>query len=120
MIKNKVDLSEMAKATYDAVADRYEELCGEIYYEKELQVFVDMLPQGAKVLDAGCGVGAVCLPLLQKGFEVVGLDSSPNMLKIAKRKCPPHELHLYARIFAIFLLRKPALTGYFAMLFLYI
>ncbi len=37
-----------------------------------------------RILDLGCGTGRHLLFLLKKGFEVYGLDGSPNGLKIAK------------------------------------
>lgn len=38
------------------------------------------------VLDLGCGTGRVLLPLAEKGIEVVGLDNSPEMLQLCRRK----------------------------------
>ena len=41
----------------------------------------------ARVLDAGCGTGAVAARLKTRGFELIdGVDLSPEMLKIAKEK----------------------------------
>ena len=37
-----------------------------------------------RILDLGCGTGRHLLYLLKKGFEVYGLDGSPNGLKITK------------------------------------
>lgn len=37
-----------------------------------------------RILDLGCGTGRHLLFLLKKGFEVYGLDGSPNGLEIAK------------------------------------
>jgi len=37
-----------------------------------------------RILDLGCGTGRHLLYLLKKGFEVYGLDGSPNGLDIAK------------------------------------
>lgn len=43
--------------------------------------------QAARVLDAGCGTGAVAERLKPLGFEVIdGVDLSPDMLKIARSK----------------------------------
>ena len=36
------------------------------------------LPQGARVLDAGCGVGHVALHLAHKGLRLEGIDITPN------------------------------------------
>lgn len=51
--------------------------------------FVDMLtvPQGAFVVDLGCGNGALTAKLAQK-YSVLGIDSSPDMLRKAKEQNP--------------------------------
>lgn len=38
------------------------------------------LPDGARVLDFGCGDGRVAIPLRTLGYEVTGADASPRML----------------------------------------
>lgn len=42
--------------------------------------------QGKKVLDAGCGGGFYSIWLSEKGAKVIGIDSSKEMINIAKRK----------------------------------
>ncbi len=44
------------------------------------------LPQGARVLDMACGTGAQSIAFAEKGFSVVGVDLSPDMLAQAKKK----------------------------------
>jgi SAM-dependent methyltransferase len=46
---------------------------------------VDLIPRGARVLDAGCGYGRIALPLARAGCEVVGLDIAPALLVEARR-----------------------------------
>jgi SAM-dependent methyltransferase len=41
---------------------------------------------GSPILELGCGTGRVCLPLARAGFDVVGLDASPYMLRVAREK----------------------------------
>lgn len=38
---------------------------------------------GGPVLELGCGTGRVMVPLLREGFEVVGVDLAPDMLRVA-------------------------------------
>ena len=46
------------------------------------------LPEGASVLDLGCGNGALSALLAEKEFRVTGMDSSPEQLAIAREKHP--------------------------------
>ncbi|MBI2572289.1 class I SAM-dependent methyltransferase [Candidatus Woesearchaeota archaeon] len=45
------------------------------------------IPSGGKVLDIGCGSGQVTFPFAQRGYPVIGLDVSVEMIDIAKHKC---------------------------------
>ena len=38
------------------------------------------------ILDNGCGTGMYSLPIAQKGYRVVGIDISQNMVQVAERK----------------------------------
>ena len=44
------------------------------------------LPQGAKVLDAGCGPGYLVQALALRGFNVCGADAAAGMLRNAKAR----------------------------------
>lgn len=46
------------------------------------------LPKNSKILDVGCGTGDQIKELLKSGFEVIGLEPSPNMRKHAESKLP--------------------------------
>jgi SAM-dependent methyltransferase len=41
---------------------------------------------GSPILELGCGTGRVLLPLASAGYQVTGVDLSPAMLAIARRK----------------------------------
>jgi SAM-dependent methyltransferase len=41
---------------------------------------------GGPVLDLGCGTGRLLFPLAQAGFQVTGVDNSPQMLAIANNR----------------------------------
>jgi SAM-dependent methyltransferase len=41
---------------------------------------------GGPILEVACGTGRILLPLARAGFEIVGVDISPAMLAIARRK----------------------------------
>jgi magnesium-protoporphyrin O-methyltransferase len=43
---------------------------------------------GARVLDAGCGAGPMSVALAARGAEVVGVDISPALLDVARKRTP--------------------------------
>lgn len=56
-------------------------------------VLLAQLPQdlrGARILDAGCGTGALSVELAQRGADVVGVDISPQLIDIAMKRRPDH------------------------------
>jgi SAM-dependent methyltransferase len=64
----------------------------ELYQDKDYQAETDLIErvfelygQGSirRVLDLGCGTGGHAVPLAERGYDVVGVDRSPEMLKRA-------------------------------------
>lgn len=47
-----------------------------------------MAPRGAKILDAGCGMGRLGAYLQEKGHRVTGVDLDPELIEEAQRVCP--------------------------------
>lgn len=59
--------------------------------DKMRDIMLDQLPvdlTGLRVLDAGCGTGAKAVALAERGAQVVAIDISPELIKIAKARCP--------------------------------
>ena len=44
--------------------------------------------RGARILDAGCGTGALAFELAERGADVVGVDISPQLIDIATKRTP--------------------------------
>lgn len=54
--------------------------------------FINALPQGATVLDLGCGAGApVALHMVECGIRVTGVDSSPTLISLCCERLPDQE-----------------------------
>ena len=74
----------------------YDALCRHTDYagaSATLCASVDRLaPSGSTLLDAGCGTGRH-LSHLRERFAVEGLDVSPEMLEVARARCPGIPLH---------------------------
>jgi len=54
-------------------------------------VLLSWLPDdltGKRVLDAGCGTGAFSIACARRGAEVVGIDLSPSLVKLAQDRTP--------------------------------
>ncbi|NLF54040.1 MAG: class I SAM-dependent methyltransferase [Thauera phenolivorans] len=57
-----------------------------------MERFVALLPPGGTVLDLGCGSGQpMARHLLERGFAVVGVDSSPTLIAKCRRRFPDAE-----------------------------
>jgi len=60
--------------------------------EKEAQTFIDnmvqylQIPEGGKLIDIACGKGRHAAYFNSLGFDVVGIDLSPNNIRLAKKK----------------------------------
>ena len=46
--------------------------------------------QGRRILDAGCGTGALAVALAERGAQVVAVDISPTLVQIARERLPRH------------------------------
>ncbi len=57
-----------------------------------IERFLSFLPQGATVLDLGCGGGSpVALHMVAQGFRVTGVDSSPTLISLCRTRMPDQE-----------------------------
>ncbi|HEY0113994.1 MAG TPA: class I SAM-dependent methyltransferase [Allosphingosinicella sp.] len=57
-----------------------------------LERFSEMLPHGGTILDIGCGMGEpMAAWLIERGFSVTGLDSSPSLIAMCRRRFPEQE-----------------------------
>jgi SAM-dependent methyltransferase len=56
-------------------------------FTEDLSFWSDLVRQrGGPVLELGCGSGRVLLHLAREGFETTGVDSSPEMIALARRR----------------------------------
>ena len=75
----------MDTSPYDAWADIYDSVFS--YVNDDIPFYVDeAVRSGGPVVELGCGTGRVALPIALSGIDVVGLDSSSQMLKRARQK----------------------------------
>jgi len=51
------------------------------------RLVADQVPEGSRVLDAGCGTGGLAMSLAARCREVVGVDLSPRQVRFARGAC---------------------------------
>ena len=94
---NDVRLSaDKMQNAYDNIAEQWHSnFRGQTYIDRVLSYLdkiLEDLPPKAKVLDLGCGTGnPIAKHIVARGFRVVGVDQSKEMLKIAKTIIPEAE-----------------------------
>jgi len=82
---------------YDAISERYTELSRKFDWaprRRYLNRLVDLLPEGSRVLELGCGAGVPATVELARHFDVTGIDLSPASIEYAQRFETDH-LHFY-------------------------
>ena len=76
--------------SYDDFSRFYDLLTDNVEYEKRADYFCRLLSMcGIKsgiLLDLGCGTGNMSFEMAEKGFDVIGVDSSIGMLNAAQQK----------------------------------
>jgi magnesium-protoporphyrin O-methyltransferase len=59
--------------------------------ERMRQTLLDWLPAdltGTRLLDAGCGTGALAVAAAERGAQVVAVDLSPSLIELAHQRAP--------------------------------
>lgn len=75
--------------TYNQIAeDWHKDHLQDTWWVDGTQKFSSYLPQGASILDVGCGDGVKSAYFVEHGFTVTGVDFSEGLLNIAKRDIP--------------------------------
>ncbi len=71
---------------YEVLSDFYDLFMDDVPYAKWCDFISRFLKEGSKGVDLGCGTGAFTTLLCKKGFSVIGVDQSPQMLEKAKAR----------------------------------
>lgn len=83
--------------TYNNIVEEYidyfnsRDLHGKVQFQKEIDVLIENLKDGSRILDVGTAIGdypKYLTEICNKDFEVIGIDSSFNMIKKAKTNAP--------------------------------
>lgn len=78
-----IDLYERTAVAWDAARRRLtrEE-------RPHIEALADALPARASILDIGCGTGVPATLLIDRGFTLTGIDSSPTLIALCRKRFP--------------------------------
>jgi SAM-dependent methyltransferase len=89
---------DLAAEAYDGLAPAYDAFTAGHEYAAWLDYLEGLATdhglRGKALLDVGCGTGKSFLPMVEKGYEVVACDLSPQMVGQAREKIPPDRVQL--------------------------
>jgi SAM-dependent methyltransferase len=80
--------------SYEASAFLYAKNTTDLHPKEEAQKFVSRLPNGAKIIDIGCGPGRDAKVFSGFDLEVVGVDFSAKMIELAKQNASSCSFHV--------------------------
>lgn len=98
-----MDRIDTTIATYNNIVKEYidyynsKDLNGNVQFQREIDYLISQLDENAMILDAGTAIGDYPRYLTEKcnkNFDVVGIDSSENMLKEARKNAPKAKFEL--------------------------
>lgn len=84
IVKREIEASQIFWSS-ESVPDQVD-LCN---HETTLDVFLQSLPKGEAILDAGCGLARWVIYLRQRGYRVYGVDKAHEALVQAERFAAP-------------------------------
>jgi SAM-dependent methyltransferase len=86
-------MHERIVGLYEENAAAWDEVRGaELMEGAWIDQFLAHIPAGGRVLDLGCGSGRpVAAYLVERGFRVTGVDSSPSMIALCRERFPEQE-----------------------------
>lgn len=83
--KNLPQRSDMTTRFYEEHADEFYRQTVGVDMSSLYAPFLESLPPGAHILDAGCGSGRDTLYFLRHGYKVSAFDASPKLAEYASR-----------------------------------
>jgi SAM-dependent methyltransferase len=71
---------------YEDKAEEYLARTFQLDMESLYKPFLELIPAGGTILDAGCGPGRDILAFLKKGFQVTAFDASAKMVELVSKQ----------------------------------
>ena len=86
-----MDPKQIVADGYDSIAEQHEEWASSVRIEERTKytaVLLEKLPEGADILELGCGSGIPTTQQLAVKFAVTGVDISAKQVELAQQKVP--------------------------------
>lgn len=85
-------------SSYENFAKVYDIMMEDIPYQEWVE-YIELIMKKNNchpklMLDLGCGTGNITTLLAQKGYDMIGIDNSADMLSIAKSKAKDHQVDI--------------------------
>ncbi len=91
-------MSKPTRRPYVHFAEVYDQIMADVPYRQWADyiqgVWARFSFEPKTVLDLACGTGNLALLLAERGYQVTGVDSSSNMLEVARRKAKSSSLYI--------------------------
>jgi len=98
-------------SVYDAIARLYDPWSLSVV--EDVEFYVEQARRaGGRVLELGVGTGRIAVPTAAAGIEIVGVDSSPGMLEVARERARSAGVQLDLRLGDF---RDPPVEGPFSL-----
>ena len=82
-----MDSKKLSSKFHDAVGKEGLSACSKREWDRAIFKQVELiLRKDLKILDAGCGYGRIAIPLLNKGYDVYGIDLSKRLIGELKKE----------------------------------
>jgi len=83
LIRRRSVMLDPTRTYYSENAQKFYDGTVNLDMESHYNTFLNMIPKGGKILDAGCGSGRDSLYFKKKGYNVVAFDYSEALVKLA-------------------------------------
>jgi 2-polyprenyl-3-methyl-5-hydroxy-6-metoxy-1,4-benzoquinol methylase len=77
---------DLTQRYYEDKAEEYLARTSHLDMESLYKPFLELMPSGRTILDAGCGPGRDTLSFLKKGFHVTAFDASAKMVELVSKQ----------------------------------